>query len=167
MQPEAQPVTAGVLQLARCDPDGWRWLLKRPCALTPRQCAAAFGVACVASLLVALSFWVAGVGWVLPFALLELSALGAALLWYGRHAVDREFLVLQDRRLRVEWETAGRIECREWPAPWVRVEGPERVQGWLALCVGTERFAVGRWATPAQRRQLARELRWALAQATR
>ena len=117
MVPEAQFAAAQPLQLARADRHGWRWLLKRPCALTPRQCAVAFGLACGASLLVALSFWAVGVGWVLPFALLELTALGAALLWYGRHAADRELLVLRDGRLLVEWEWVGRVKRREWPAP--------------------------------------------------
>ncbi|TSE32465.1 DUF2244 domain-containing protein [Tepidimonas charontis] len=167
MQPEEPPAAAQSLQLARRDSDGWCWLLKRPCALTPRQCGLAFVVACAMSLLVALSFWVAGIGWVLPFAVLELSALAVALLWYGRHALDRELLVLQGGRLCLECEQGGHIERREWPAVWVRVESPAQGERWLELRAGAERFWVGRWATPAQRQQLAHELRWALAHAAR
>ncbi len=166
MQTEAQSAPAEPLQLAQRDSQGWRWLLKRPCALTPRQCGVAFGVACAVSLLVALAFWMVGAGWVLPFAVLELTALGVALLWYGRQVADRELLVLRDGRLLVECELGGRVERREWPAPWVRVEGSAQGEGWLELRMGAERLRVGRLATPAQRRQLARELRWALAQPT-
>lgn len=152
-------------QLAQRGPDGWRWLLKRNCALTPRQCLWASLLACAVALSVAAAFWAMGARLVLPFAVLGSTAVALAFLWYARHATDRETLVLDGQRLVVEWEQAGAVRRRELARHWLRVEDAGHGAGLVELRAGTARVQVGRYARPEQRRQLARELRWALATA--
>jgi uncharacterized membrane protein len=152
---------AGMLQLARLDADGIRWRLTRNCALTPTQCGWAFALAAAASMGVAGVFWWLGAPFVLPFALLETVALGLGFLWYARHATDRETLVLDAERLLVEIEEAGAVQRRELARQWLRVEEVHG-SGLVGLRTGAAQVWVGRHARPEQRRQLARELRWAL-----
>lgn len=160
--PKDESTRSAEFQLAQVGPEGVRWLLKRNCALTPRQCLIAFGLASGVALLVASFFWAIGVRMVLPFAVLELSALGLAFLWYARHATDREVLMLDARRLVVEWEQGGAVERRELARPWLRVADLPHDRALVELRAGSARVQVGRYARPEQRRQLARELRRAL-----
>src|SRR5512138_3772444 len=71
---------------------GWavEWHLKRNCSLAPRQLFGCYGVLCVLSLTVATFFWWFGARAVMPYAGVELSAVGLALLVYARHATDNE-----------------------------------------------------------------------------
>ena len=151
----------GVLRLARVDADGIRWQLARNCALTPAQCGWAFALAAAAAMGVSGFFWLLGARLVLPFALLETLALGAGFLWYARHATDRETLVLDAERLLVEIEEAGAVQRRELARQWLKVEEAHG-SGLIGLRSGGRQVWVGRHARPEQRRQLARELRWAL-----
>jgi hypothetical protein len=60
---------------------------------------------------------------ILPFAWLELAAVGVAFVLYARHAADGEHILLsQGGRLVVELENAGRLERAEFNRDWVRVE---------------------------------------------
>ncbi|WP_260682382.1 DUF2244 domain-containing protein [Tepidimonas fonticaldi] len=122
-------------------------------------------LACAVALSVAAAFWAMGARLVLPFAVLGSTAVALAFLWYARHATDREILVLDGQRLVVEWEQAGAVRRRELARHWLRVEDAGHGAGLVELRAGTARVQVGRYARPEQRRQLARELRWALATA--
>ena len=139
-----------------------RWLLKRNCSITPRQMMSFYATLCVLSLGIAAVFWVQGATLVMPFAWLEVLAVGAALLLYSRHATDSEDIRLQAGRLTVA-HTSGRTTRRAEFAPdWVRIE-PEHGDGSLVELSGQgQRIAVGRFVRPELRRQLADELRWAL-----
>ena len=83
------------------------WLLKRNCSFSPRQLTAVFASLSLVSLAIAAVLWAQGALLVIPFAGLEIAALGAALVAYARHAADRERLVLRPGRLTVEC-TLGR-----------------------------------------------------------
>ncbi len=99
---------------------------------------------------------------VMPFAWLELAAVGAALLVYARHAGDGEKIVLGDGRLVIELETAGRLRRAEFNAQWVQVE-PSAGDGSLISVFGQGRsVVVGRHVRPELRPALAREIRSAL-----
>lgn len=145
---------------------GWQaeWLLKRNCALTPRQLLNAYLAICLLSLTVAGSFWLIGAVYVLPFAFIELTALGAAMLVYARHAADREFIGLSADLVRVECHNGGRLQSVDFNPRWVRVE-PQRHDGSLIRLSGHGRTVdIGRHVQPGLRRQLAEEFRWALRQ---
>lgn len=140
------------------------WLLKRNCSLAPRQLLRAYLAICLLSLTVAGGFWLIGAFYVLPFAFIELSALGAALLVYARHATDREFIGLNADLVRVQCHNGGRLQAVDFNPRWVRVE-PQRHDGSLIRLSGHGRSVdVGRHVQPGLRRQLAEEIRWALRQ---
>ena len=70
------------------EPEHQQWVLKRNCALRPRQLAACFGVLAAVSLAIASIFAWHGAWLVVPFACLEMGALAVAFVVYARHAAD-------------------------------------------------------------------------------
>ncbi len=146
-------------------PRAVQWLLKRPCSIAPRQLGWAYGVLCAISLLIGAFFFAQGAPLVLAFAGLELLALGLALLFFARHAGDRETLTLVGRSLQVEQCLGSRIERTDFSADWLNVE-PAAGQGSLVQLSGRgQRVSVGRFLRPELRGALARELRLALRRA--
>ena len=138
------------------------WLLKRHCSLAPAQLGWFYASLCLVSLGIAAFFWSQGARMVMPFALLELLAVGAAFLLYSRHAADAEKIVLQGGQLVIELETAGRTQRAEFNREWVRVE-PKYGDGSLIEVSGQGRSVrVGRHMRPELRPVLAREIRFAL-----
>jgi len=119
------------------------------------------GLSCV-SLGIASVFWWLGARLVMPFAWLEVLAVGAALLVHARHVTDRESIRLQGGVLTVERACGPRTERCEFCTEWVRV-APARGDGSLIeLSERGRRMVVGRFVRPELRRQLADEMRWAL-----
>ncbi len=144
------------------DEDSVQWLLKRNCSMAPRQLFRFYLVASAVSLGIGGMFWLHGATLVLPFAGLEMLALGAALMMYARHAGDRECIRLQGGVLSVEHACGRRIERVDFRPGRVRVE-PARGDGSLVGLSGQgRRIEVGRFVRPELRRQLADELRSAL-----
>lgn len=138
------------------------WLLRRNCSVTPSQMLAFFTSLCIVSLGVATACWMQGATLVMPFAWLELVAVGAALLAYARHATDSESIQLQHGRLTVEHACGRRVERAEFVPSWVRVEPEHGDNSLIELSGQGQRISVGRFVRPELRRQLANELRWAL-----
>ena len=139
-----------------------QWLLKRNCSVTPVQLACLYASLCTVSMGIAGFFWFQGVLMIMPFALLELVAVGVAFWVYARHATDGERIVLQGGHLVVELESGGRIERAEFNREWVRVE-PRGGDGSLIEVSGQGRSVrVGRHVRPELRPALAREIRYAL-----
>ena len=139
-----------------------QWLLKRHCCLSPTQLWRFYASVCVVSLGIAGFFWSMGATLVMPFAWLELTAVGAALLVYARHAGDSEKIVLGNGRLVVELETAGRTRRAEFNSQWVQV-GPVPGDGALIEVFEQGRsVVVGKHVRPELRPALAREIRLAL-----
>ena len=143
-------------------PHAVEWLLKRNCSLSPSQMIFFYLSLCVVSLGIAGFFWTLGATLVMPFAWLELTAVGVALLLYARHASDSEKIVLHDGRLVVEFEVAGQTRRAEFNSLWVCVE-PARDDGSLISVSGQgHSVSVGRHVRPELRPALAREIRRAL-----
>ncbi len=138
------------------------WFLKRNCSVTPAQLGWLYGSLCVVSLGIGTFFWFQGAKLVLPFASLELAAVGAAFLVYCRHATDGERISLSGRQLVVELENAGRLERAEFDRDWVRVEPCAGDRSLIALSARGRSVNVGRYVRPELRPALAREIRMAL-----
>ena len=139
-----------------------QWVLKRNCCLSPRQLLRFYASLCVVSLGIAFFFWRMGATMVMPFAVLELTAVAVALVFYARHAGDGEKIVLSDGQLMVELEVAGKVRRAQFNSQWVRVE-PERGNGSLISLSGQGRLVrVGRHVRPELRPALAQEIRRAL-----
>lgn len=139
-----------------------QWLLKRNCSTTPRQMMGFYASLCGVSLVIGLFFWLQGATLVMPFASLEIVAVGLALLIYSRHATDSERIRLQSGRLTVERVFGRHVERAEFAPAWVRIEPEHGERSLIELSGQGQRIAVGRFVRPELRRQLAEELRWAL-----
>ncbi len=142
--------------------DSVQWLLKRNCSLAPRQLLAFYASLCVLSLAIAALFWLRGATLVVPFAGVQLLAVGAALLVYARHAADSETIRLRPGRLVVRRAHGPHVEQVEFAPAWVRVEPESGDRSLIELSGQGQRISVGRFVRPELRRQLADELRWAL-----
>jgi len=142
--------------------DSVQWLLKRNCSVTPAQLGWMYVSLCVVSMGIAIFFWMQGARMVMPFAWLELLAVGAAFVVYARHARDGEKIVLQGGQLVVELENGGRMRRAEFNRQWVRIE-PKSGDGSLIEVSGQgQSVRVGRHLRPELRPALAREIRFAL-----
>ncbi len=138
------------------------WRLVRNCSVTPVQLGWMYLSLCAVSLAIATFFWVLGARLVMPFAWLEIVAVGIAFAFYGRHAADGEKISLQGTRLVVERETAGRVERAEFDRSWVRVEPKTGDRSLITLSAQGRSMEVGRHVRPELRSALASEIRMAL-----
>ena len=139
-----------------------QWFLRRNCSVKPWQLIWLYVSLCAVSLGIGMFFWFLGATLVVPFAILELLAVGFAFVVYARHAADGEHISLRDGQLVVELESAGKLECAEFPREWVRVE-PRAGNGSLIELSGRGKtIRVGRFIRPELRPLLANEIRLAL-----
>ncbi|MGH8738440.1 MAG: DUF2244 domain-containing protein [Burkholderiales bacterium] len=84
-------------------------LLKRNCSISPGGMLWVFGLLALTSLGIAAGFALAGAWLILPFAGLEVFALGAAFVVNARHATDFERIEISTNRLTVEVAEAERV----------------------------------------------------------
>jgi len=143
---------------------GYEWMMRRNLSASPRMVLSCFAGLVLLSLAIALGFWWRGATLVLPFAMAELGALTAALLWQARHANDRERIVLADGMLAAEHRCGRSIESARFSAAWVRVEPVMDDASLVEISGQGARICVGRYLLPGLRRRLAAELRAALRQ---
>ena len=154
-----------VFRFATVQGQNIHWFLKRNCSVTPAQLGWLYASLCVVSLGTAAVFWFQGAVLILPFAWVELAAVGAAFLAYARHATDGETISLRGRQLVVEVENAGRLERAEFNRDWVRVEPLAGDRSLIELSGQGRRVNVGRYLRPELRPVLAQEIRRALREA--
>jgi uncharacterized membrane protein len=135
------------------------WLLKRNCSLAPRQLALIFASLATVCLAIAAVFTARGAWVVLPFACIEVLALGAAFFIYARHAADYERIVLCRDCLLVETCRAERLRREECTPAWTRVEYTGTKRELIGLVAKGRRIEVGRFVPESDRPDLARQLR--------
>jgi uncharacterized membrane protein len=155
-------VSNPVFRLAIVQGQNIHWFLKRNCSVSPAQLGWFYASLCVVSLGVAAYFWVQGAKLILPFASLELAAVGIAFVAYARHAADGERISLQGRRLVVELESAGHLERTEFDRDRVRVEPRSGGRSLIEVSGQGRSVSVGRFVRPELRPLLAQEIRSAL-----
>lgn len=141
---------------------GMQWRLARNCSIAPRQLLASFIALAALVLTIGGAFWWHGAPLVLPFAGIELLALGGAMAVYARHASDFEAIELRPGRLTVERACGVRVERAEFQPAWVRIEPQHGERSLIELSGRGQRIAVGRFVRPELRRALADELRSAV-----
>ena len=151
-----------VFRFATVQGQNIHWFLKRNCSVTPAQLGWLYASLCVVSLSIGLFFWIQGAVLILPFAWLELGAVGVAFLVFARHAADGERISLQGRRLVVELESAGRLSRAEFDRDRVRVEPGAGERSLIELSGQGCSVNVGRFVRPELRPVLAQEIRRAL-----
>ena len=141
----------------------WTWMLRRNCALTPRQVGCFYLSLVAASVLIAGFCAFRGAWMVVPFSVIEMSAVGAALLIYARHAVDCERVSLGADALLIESIDGDRRRVTRLDRRAARVVVEARPRLEVSVVSRGERVAVGRFIGERERRHFARELREALA----
>ena len=138
-----------------------QWLLARHSALTARQLLRAYGLLCLFSLTIAAAFALRGI-WTIPvFSFAELGLVAIALRHCLRHARDYEHIALRDGELIVEQVSAGHCRRHHF-SPWrLRIavpHGPRQLIHINDMRDAARHVAVGVFATPERRRQVAQEL---------
>jgi uncharacterized membrane protein len=144
-------------------PAAQEWLLKRNCALSPRQVGFFYLTLVCVSLLIGIGFALFGAWLVRPFSGVEMIALGVALLIYARHSLDHERVVLDEDGLTVLTVDAGRTTVTRLNPFWVQVVVESGFRTVVFLREQGRRVAVGRHLDDAGRRRFAQELKRALA----
>jgi uncharacterized membrane protein len=135
------------------------WLLKRNCSMTPRQVAKAYGMLCTGVLGVSLAFALQGIWIVFAFAVLEITVVVTALLYYARHALDQERVCLSEGRLHIERTDAGRVEHFVLDPHLTRIVVPDRRRQLIALESKGVKIELGSYVSETARRAVARELK--------
>ena len=134
------------------------WILKKNCSISPHQLAKAYLALCGVSFMVASYFTWRGAWLVMVFAVLEMSAVAAAFLYFGRHATDRECIALNDAELIVELVQAEKTQQFRMDPCRTRVALPALRHGLIGLEGSGSRVEVGRFLTERKRREFAKEL---------
>jgi uncharacterized membrane protein len=156
-------VDSPVFHFAKVQDARISWEFRRNCSVTPGQLAASFVLISLVSLTIGAFCWFQGAVLVLPFASLELLAVGTAFVVYARHALDGERIWLESNVVVVESENAGEVVRREFQRAWVRIEQVAHGQAMIEICCHGQRVPVGRFVRKELRQRLAAELRLALA----
>lgn len=156
-------VGASTVQYSAEEPQGTEarveWRLRRNCSMAPRQVLWAYALLSTVSLGIGALCWWQGATLVMPFAWLEVAALGAALLVYARHAADSECIRLERGMLSVLRECAGRVERVEFRLDGVRIDSGRDDRSLIELSGQGRNVSVGRLVRPEARRQLVNDLR--------
>ncbi len=151
-----------VFRFATVSGQSIHWFLKRNCSVTPAQLCWLYASLCLVSLGIGTMLWFRGAPLVLPFAWIELAAVGLAFVLYARHATDGEKIALADGRLVVELENGGHYERAEFLPHQVRVEPQASDRSLIEVSGQGQSVKVGRYVRPELRAALAREIRMAL-----
>ena len=155
-------MTNPVFRFATVQGQHIQWFLRRNCSVTPKQLGMLYASLCFVSLGIGTVFWIQGAPMVLPYAALELLAVGVAFVVYARHATDGERILLQGTQLVVEFENGGKLERAEFQRDWVRVEPRAGHRSLIEVSGQGRSIDVGRFVRPELRPVLAREIRMAL-----
>ncbi len=139
------------------------WDFRRNCSVSPKQLAASFALLVGVSLTIGLFFLLNGVPLVLPFASLELLALGVAFMVYARHALDGERIWMDGPVLIVESERGSQVVRKEFHTAWVRIEPLVHADALIEISGQGQRVQVGKYVRHDVRRSLAHDLRRAVA----
>lgn len=138
---------------------GFSLLLKRNCSISPAGLLWVYGLIAVATLGIAAAFAALGAWMILPFAGIEIVALGVAFALNGRHAGDYERIQLDEDSLKVEVCESDSVRCHEFSKAWASVrvagEGPGMR---VLLGVPGRSLEVGRHLQAQARLELAGEL---------
>ena len=121
------------------------WVLRKNCVLSPRQFGTCLGFAGAISLVIGLAWASMGFWIVFLFVLVECGILVTAFFCYASHATDFEKVVLTEKEILFEFETAGKRETNSLPRYQVKANMTETGSGRLVeFSWGAKAVRVGR-----------------------
>lgn len=143
------------------------WVVKRNCSASPAQLAAVFASLVGLSFLIGVAFAAQGQWLVLPFVGVEVLAVVAAFVCYGRHAADYERVTVSADAVTVERASGASVRQWQLPLGWTRIDLQESGHGAMRrtrvqLVSRQQRVDVGDLLPEAKRARFARELAAAL-----
>lgn len=144
-------------------PQSRSWVLKRNCAMTPRQLSITFAALGSVSLAVSLAWALSGAWLVLPFVLMEWLVLAAAFVAYARHAADQERVTLAPDCVSVEVFSGERLNRHDIPRAWLKLRMDGGRHGLVHLASRKEDVRVGQFVDECARKRFFEEFRAALA----
>jgi uncharacterized membrane protein len=132
---------------------------RRNCSVSPQALLWLLAITAGLSFAIGIGFAMFGAWPVLPFAGLEVAALGLAFYANGRHASDYERIALRKDALVVEVRDADRVAALQLNPQWVKLVASRRRQDVrLALRSHGREIEIGRHLDAPGREALAREL---------
>lgn len=148
--------------LTDAEPVVREWLMKRNCAVSPRQFVGFYASLALFSVAIAGLLVVNGAWPVLPFTGVELLAVGVAFVIHARHAVDYERIRLYPNRLVIEQMSGQRLTQVEFNPRWVRIERGASPRDPIKVVSRGQTVVVGVHLAQYRRASFASELRAAL-----
>lgn len=149
-----EPIFESILEH---DDAGFTYFRRHASSLDLRLLLLVFGSLAVFSLIIAAGFAVVGAWLILPFAGMEIAALGIAVRMVLLRAGDFERLAFRGDRILIEVRERGLAQQFEFHRGWAQLVTGET--GSVALRSHGRTVEVGRYCCEAGRRVLARELR--------
>lgn len=140
--------------------EAWVWRFRRNCSISPRQLLGVFVSFALFSALLSLFCWGEGACLVTPFAVLEVVAVGFALMVYARHAADFERISVSADAVVIEWSHGGRGQSVEFHPRRARILA--HGSGLVHVSDRARQVHIGRFLRPDRRESLARDLRRAI-----
>jgi uncharacterized membrane protein len=133
--------------------------MKRNCSFTPRQVGYFYLSMFVFSSLIAAYFLIQGVWMILLFTMIELSALGIALIIYARHALDYESIAIDGSSFTVEKSIGGKMERHEFNARWMQLKQEEDGKRLIRIEQSDKELPIGIFVPLDARTQFFNDLR--------
>jgi uncharacterized membrane protein len=111
------------------------------------------------SSIIATYFLVQGIWMILPFTIIELTALGIALLIYARHALDYESIAIDGSSVTVEKNIGGKLERHEFNTKWLQLKQEEDGKRLIRIEQSDQELPIGIFVPVDARAQFFKDLR--------
>ncbi len=96
---------------------------------------------------------------ILLFTMIELSALGIALIIYARHALDYESIAIDGSSFTVEKSIGGKMERHEFNARWMQLKQEEDGKRLIRIEQSDKELPIGIFVPLDARTQFFNDLR--------
>jgi uncharacterized membrane protein len=133
--------------------------MKRNCSFTPRQVGYFYLSMFLFSSLIATYFLFQGVWMILIFTVLELTALGIALIIYARHALDYESIAIDGTAFKITKSIGGKLELHEFNTRWLTLKQEDAGKRLIWVEQGNKDLPIGIFVPLDARPQFYKDLR--------
>jgi len=139
--------------------DSWQWIFRRNCSISPKQMAIIFAFLACISLIIGISFYVAGALLILPFSCLEIIALVIAFFYNAIHANDYEKLTIDSSFVTLEFKKGFHLTQTQLVKAFCRVDLLQENKNLIQIRQGSKSELFGVHIHANKRPLLEKELR--------
>ena len=144
--------------LGRHDGSCWVWHLKRNISIAPQTLAYIFLALGFVSGLIGAVFYLAGATLILPFSVLEMTALLIAYFYNAIHANDYEKLIVEGNVIQIESKFGLQLNQMRFVKSMTRIETLSHLNELIRLQQGTKDTYFGRYVHANLRPLLAQKI---------